>query len=273
MHIWFAEPESYFIRVTSAGVERHFSEQIMLKPSSFEGYTQPVTAMPDWWAANVEHTKQQIVSGELTKKVLYHDITFEAAHPGHFIQSKKGDGRFLIMLDETTMMYGISPECTIHKVDDVVSIEVLGGTSPQLLDSRGEPYQKYKDEHDIIIHDLLKRNDALTWKKKYQIKDLGYTQHLRSILQYSTQESLEDIVSRVYPNYAIDGDGINDWWGTLVGWHNAQHNQTKLWLAIRCGIYDMKTNTHTVRTGVGITKDSDAQQEWLELHQKLGWLA
>ena len=272
MNVWFPEQESYLIHVTPTTVSRHFTESYIHKSSEFEGYTPNIPPMPQWWVSEINKIKQQINNGTYKKRVLYHDIRFSGDNPSNFIKNSEGEGRFLVQLDEDRLLYGNSPECVINKVNDTVSIEVLGGTGLNLTDKFGELYPKYKNEHDIIIEDLLRRNPSLQWVKKYQIKDVGYTKHVRSILRFDTEKSLEQIVEGVYPNYAIDSDGITDWWGSLIGYHNHTLNQTKLYLCIRCGIFDIESKTHTVRSGVGITLDSDPQEEWLEVHQKLGWL-
>jgi isochorismate synthase EntC len=273
MEVWFPEQESYLISVTPNSFCRHYSESyIYNKKSEFNGYSESIPPMPEWWVHQVNNIKNEIDKGTYQKHVLYHDIHFTGDNPSHFIKNSEGHGRFLVKLDDNRLLYGNSPECVINKVNDTVSIEVLGGTGSNLTDEYGDIYSKYKEEHQIIVEDLLQRNPKLEWSKKFQIKDIGYTKHIRSVLKYNTDESLEDIVYKVYPNYAIKSDGINDWWGTLIGYHNHTINQTKLFLSIRCGIFDIETKTHTVRSGVGITKDSDPQTEWLEIHTKLGWL-
>jgi len=268
MRVWFPEKEDYFLQFTPSSSQIHYTESIPIPESSFKGTSINVPEVPYWWYYKVKQTKADIMNGLYRKKVLYYDTIFEGDHPGQFIKSKNQDGSFIIELEPDKILYGVSPEKVINKIDDIVTIEVLGGTSV----TSDLKLEKLEHEHNIIVDDLLERNPDFNLIKNLKEKNIGYVSHLRSILRYQTDEGIDDIVKRVYPNYAISSDGITDWWGSLIGHHIRKLNQTQLWLAIRCGIYNPSSKLHTVRSGVGITLESDPDEEWEELFYKLKWL-
>jgi len=268
---WFSHSFDNLVIASQYGVgffKKQFSD---FPKSDFKGISLTAPPTPDWWYRKVEAVKEEIQAGTYPKKILTHDISFVDDHPGEFIYTSEGDGRFLIELDHSRIVYGISPEKTIHKIYNDVTVEVLGGTSNKLLDSEGNILPKYLREHEIILDDLIERVPTIEVVESLSEKRLGYTNHLKSILKFkSNNESINNTIRKVYPNYAIYSDRINDWWGILVGTKTKEEYQ--LWLSIRCGLYFPKSGIHMIRSGVGITLDSDPDEEWNELYEKTGWL-
>lgn len=271
MKAWFPKFHTHFLQAGKYGVASFSPNPVDIPRSTFKGALLTAPPTPDWWYRLVERTKSEIKLGLYPKKVLTHDISFVDDHPGEFIVENSYEGSFLLQLDDSRLMYGISPEKVIHKVGTEVTVEVLGGTAEKLLDENGEVKPKYRYEHQIIIDDLSARNPDFELVETLTQKDVEYTTHLKSIFKFQHYgNSILDIVDRVYPNYAIYSNKINDWWGTLVGYKNDE--ELELWLGIRCGLYFPRVGIHMIRSGVGITLDSNPDEEWQELYIKTGWL-
>jgi len=271
MRSWFPSSHEKVIIGRPSSIAYFGNREYSFSNEEFKGIDLQPPITPDWWYRRVERVKQDIKFGKYQKKVLTHDISFVGENPDNFIKNRNTEGSFILQLNDQKIFYGMSPEKVISKKGNEVRVEVLGGTLNKVLSERGDIKPKLLQEHQIIIEDLIQRNPEIEILETLTEKDLGYVTHLRSLLGFKSNESnLLNIILKVYPNLTINSERINDWWGTLIGY--SLEDEVHLWLGIRSGMYFPNSGIHTIRSGVGITSDSDPDIEWLELYEKTKWL-
>lgn len=261
MKFWFPNSSGDPITVDRKEVKLHRAQWFtpVTNETTFIDITN--SSMPSLWAERVEDIKRRIKKNEIVKEIAHWDFTFKGNSPVDLIMKQDGEGRFIVELENGNLLYGNSPELVLKKNNKEVEVEVLGGTNVW--------NKKTSNEHSIIVSDLIERFPNELSPSQTEFIDLGYIKHLRTKLKSTWDFSLESVIPYVWPNLAITGKGYGEnHWGTLIGWGDERF--AKLWLCIRCGVWDGEF--HKLRVGCGITEDSDPEEEWEEINNKLGWI-
>lgn len=261
MKFWFPHQFGNPILVDKNGFQIHNDSWFV--PNETDQHPVEVinSNMPQEWVNQIQDIKDRIKESSVQKEIAHWDFKFNGGSPIGWLMNEEGNGRFIVQLDDGRLLYGNSPELVLDKNQNTIKIEVLGGTD--------EWNEKTNEEHSIIIQDLIQRFPEKLELHQTEFIDLGYVKHLRTKLSGTWNHSLQSIIPYVWPNLAIWGKGYGeDYWGGLIGYGDEVY--AKLWLCIRCGIWDGEF--HHYRVGCGITEQSDPQSEWNELNNKLGWI-
>lgn len=260
MKFWFSENFKNPIIVNNNGVFK-YNDTFDPKDADINPVDIYTEDMPSEWASQVYAIQDRILNGSSIKEVAHWDFKFKGLSPVGWLKEQAGDGRFIVELDNGHLLYGNSPELVLEKNGNNIKLEILGGTD--------EWNEKTTEEHSLIIDDVIKRFPNELSIHQTKLIDIGYVKHLKTKLTGNWDYSLESIVPYIWPNLAIYGNGCGEnYWGGLIGWGDETY--AKLWLCIRCGIWDGEW--HHYRVGCGITSKSDPESEWKELNKKLGWV-
>ena len=247
---------------------------VLDKPTEFE---IPLSSVPNReWMGNFEAIQTQIQSGQIDKEILFRTIQFHnPIKPTQImsgIKSQKGL-HYILELEGGEVWFGNSPEKQIQRINDIVTIEVLGGT----IWGNEKIGRKELEEHDFINDDLIKKIQTLGGKiirKKFTTLNLGYVKHLKTEFEFQIPPNTpnEMIIHTIHPTLAIKSKTNDEkkFYGGLVGWET--ETELHLWLNIRCGMWNPKSLLYTFWTGCGITDKSNPIGEWGESNQKLKWL-
>lgn len=228
------------------------------------------------WMDNFEAIQSKIRRGEIDKEILFRTIEFQSpitpAQIMSGIKSQKGL-HYILELDGGNTWFGNSHEKQIQRINDIVTIEVLGGT----WWGNEKMSRKELEEHDFINDDLIKKIQTLRGKiirKKFTTVNLGYVKHLKTEFEFQIPPNTpnEMIIHTIHPTLAIKSETTDGkkFYGGLVGWET--ETELHLWLNIRCGLWNPMSSTYTFWSGCGITEKSDIMREWMESNQKLKWV-
>lgn len=192
---------------------------------------------------------------------------------------------------------GISPETLLRKHGDEVVVEPLAGTRKgsnaaansdryrQELLSDSKEREEHETAASMFYADLAGVCDpaSLTVRESRGVLDLGYVQHLRSIIsgRVNADANVFDVLAAVYPPATIWGKPL-----ALCGERIRRYEQidrgffagglgfvtlddhANFALAIRTA--RVSGNDIHVYAGSGIVKGADPYREWLETTNKMG---
>ncbi|ATC93276.1 chorismate-binding protein [Pseudoalteromonas tunicata] len=190
----------------------------------------------------------------------------------------------------------VSPETLIKKHLETVIVEPLAGTrkgsefSGTAAKFRQELVESVKEneEHRVAVDLFLKsvsqycQPNSVKLEKSKNIIDLGYVQHLKSIIRGRVNEgiSIFDILCSIYPPATIWGVPIKEstsrieraepfkreFFAGAFGFFNLQ-DSANFALAIR--IAKLHEQTVIVYSGSGIIEGADPFHEWMETDNKM----
>ncbi|RDK87045.1 isochorismate synthase [Marinirhabdus gelatinilytica] len=195
--------------------------------------------------------------------------------------------RYVWYHPKTALWCGATPEVLIKTKDNAFTTMALAGT--QKIENTSIIFwgDKEKNEQqwvvDAIVDSLLDKTTALNISKtKSHIA--GNLAHLRTDIKgvlNTSRYGLKKVVEALHPTPAVCGTPTKraqdfiyknenydrEFYTGFLGISNAEQNSTDLFVNLRCIKIDQ--NNATLFAGGGITKDSNAEDEWLETHNKM----
>ena len=187
---------------------------------------------------------------------------------------------------------GASPELVLKNTNNNIEIDALAGsinnseTISEQKENEKKLYEskKINDEHDIVIkgikESLLEHNIKIKCGKKHVLK-LKNIQHLKtSITAIKNDTKIMDILNKLSPTPALSGypknksiDIINDiedfdrgWYSGVIGYISNNLN-TEFYAGLRSAY--INDEYIYIYAGAGITIDSNEDEEWLEIKNKM----
>tara|TARA_B100002051_G_scaffold132858_2_gene126274 strand:+ start:9598 stop:10977 length:1380 start_codon:yes stop_codon:yes gene_type:complete len=187
---------------------------------------------------------------------------------------------------------GASPELVLKNTNNNIEIDALAGsinngkTISEQKENEKKLYEskKINDEHDIVIKgikkSLLENNIKIKCGKKHVLK-LKNIQHLKtSITAIKNDMKIMDILNTLSPTPALSGypknksiDIINDIEDFDRGWYSGTigYISNNLNAEFYAGLRSAYINDEYIYiyAGAGITIDSNEDEEWLEIKNKM----
>lgn len=223
-------------------------------------------------------------SSKLSAEILLKELKERSPHCFHF----------LIQPEENIAFIGASPERLYRRSRKTVRCEAIAGTrrrdkieskdamlSLELLNSSKDLY-----EHRLVIDSIidgmtpLSENSIATGDVEIKLLKLARVQHLWGRLKFILKNNVtdEEIINSLHPTAAVGGypkNAVSDiykleqfdrgWYAAPVGWMGKDSSEFAV--AIRCGL--VKGENLYLYSGAGIVKDSQPNEEWEEIENKI----
>ena len=268
----------------------------------FENKVQTRTDYPEknGWIQKINFTKKLFQEEKIEKIVLARKAELKFSQkliPEHLLmQLKKASPKsfhFYFQPAEDVAFLGASPELLYRRENFNIFSEAVAGTLPRgnteeedinlernLLNSNKDIY-----EHDLVCQVIEKGMKQIcnSWEmdRKVNILKSNNVQHLYKKFWGLLKEQIDDpdIISVLHPTPAVGGSPKEmafqeigkietfdrGWYSAPVGWVGP--NSAEFAVGIRSGL--MKGNELHLFAGAGIVPDSDPEQEWNEIEQKI----
>ncbi|MBT6121658.1 chorismate-binding protein [bacterium] len=249
------------------------------------------------WIKHVNDVKHLIVEGKVSKVVLARKISLvldQKVELRSLLSSflKSDSYKIGIEYDDLSFL-SVSPELLFKKKDDVIQSHAIAGTR-----SRGESdiadltfekdlkgSKKECEEHkfvlDAVSASLEQICNKVSLENSFEILKQAKVQHLKSTLEgrLNTDQSLSKIISSLFPTPAVAGMpktkslGLIEelekedrgYYSGLIG--KVCGNSAEFVVNIRTAF--LKKNLIELWAGAGIVADSNGDEEWNELEQKV----
>jgi menaquinone-specific isochorismate synthase len=200
---------------------------------------------------------------------------------------------FYFQNDNLSSFFGCSPELLYLRQDNKIFSEAIAGTiligkdlneenkfSNYLLKSKKDS-NEYKFVYNSIKNDLNKICSDVKVLKEKEILKLSYVQHIYSLFEGYLKENVDDykIISVIHPTPAVSGfpkrniknlikkyeNYYRGFYSGPVGW--ISKNSSEFTVGLRSAIINKKTMA--IFSGAGIVKESNPENEWNELENKI----
>ena len=199
-----------------------------------------------------------------------------AAHPNCF--------NWLLHHDEIGTWFGSSPEPLVEGVRPHFRTACLAGTR---MAGHGVPPTPWteKERHeqqlvtDAVVHALESVHCSDIRLGQRETVQYGPLEHLRTLVEFSTQCGVEEVMAALHPTPAVGGtprdaalDFISRHEGHdrayYTGWVGLEENdRVQYFVNLRCA--RLENDIITAFAGGGITAASDPAAEWMETRNKL----
>ena len=185
---------------------------------------------------------------------------------------------YLFYHPEIGIWIGASPEKLLNLNNDVVTTFALAATKKEMNQSwTDKEFREQKIVEEQIVADLDRGCINIEVGALQTVK-AGNLYHLKSIIKAQTKKSSSDIIKLLHPTPAIAGTPKNKAIGYINKMENYnrsfytgfmglfEKNSCDIYVNIRCA--KMIDDNLTIYVGGGITKDSNALDEWNEIVNK-----
>jgi len=185
---------------------------------------------------------------------------------------------YLFYHPEIGIWIGASPEKLLNLNNDVVTTFALAATKKEMNQSwTDKEFREQKIVEEQIVTDLDRGCINIEVGALQTVK-AGNLYHLKSIIKAQTKKSSSDIIKLLHPTPAIAGTPKNNAIGYINKMENYnrsfytgfmglfEKNSCDIYVNIRCA--KMIDDNLTIYVGGGITKDSNALDEWNEIVNK-----
>ena len=173
---------------------------------------------------------------------------------------------------------GATPEKLLNLNNDIITTFALAATKKEINQSwTDKEFREQKIVEEQIVADL-KRGCTNIETGALQTVKAGNLYHLKSTIKAQTKKSSSDIIKLLHPTPAIAGTPKNKAIGYINKMENYnrsfytgfmglfEKNSCDIYVNIRCA--KMIDDNLTIYVGGGITKDSNALDEWNEIVNK-----
>ena len=236
------------------------------------------------YTRSVKKLIKEIDKGKLSKIVFSKKITLEHANSNcvsifkNILDSHNEAFCYLFYTPKEGVWMGASPELLFKKEKNSISTMALAGTKFNISSEWGEKeYSEQKIVQDEIIENLSPLCSSVSFGETETVS-AGKIQHLKTSFEGTTQASTIKLVNALFPSSAIAGyprktaleliskhelherSFYSGFLGTCKG------SNSYFFVNLRClNIIDDKISIYV---GSGITKDSDPDNEWIEILKK-----
>ncbi len=248
------------------------------------------------FSSSVKDVKNIIKSGEVVKVVVsnYCKYTYSNSPRYHHILESletKYPECTTFFIESNGVFLGASPENVLSEKNEKLYLDALAGSTEMSNDSGQEKLNEVKlisdkklsHEHNVVVQGITETLSGLDIE--YQVGErhilkLKNIQHLRTRIEAkSSKQDTMDILDSIYPTAALSGypkersidiiDTIEPfdrgWYSGVVGWIGK--GSSDFYAGLRSAY--LKDNYIYIYAGAGITKDSDTDEEWSEVINKM----
>jgi len=252
------------------------------------------------WLRAVNEAVESIRAGAIKKTVLARETEFSMqAIPDplwlldRLLEQTRHSYHYCFQLDANLAFIGASPERLYSRKGDQVYSEALASTrprgeTPEIDEELGrELLNSPKDRHEhklVVDHILELLGEHCLHVDAPDIPEILKLTHLQHLIcsfsgTLTSTDSESELLQALHPTPAVGGtpkeaaiqaiQGVESfdrgWYAGPVGWVGL--DATEFAVAIRSGLVD--SDCVRVYTGAGIVGDSDPQEEWMEIENKL----
>ena len=252
--------------------------------SSHEISINEFSSKKDSYIKFINETIDNIHSSELEKVVCSSDFNLKLNSESCIEYFKK-----LIQLNHDAFCYlfyhpnigawiGASPEKLLNLNNNIVTTFALAATKKEMNQSwTDKEFREQKIVEEQIVSDL-NRGCTNIEKGTLQTIKAGNLYHLKSVIKAKTNKSSSDLIKLLHPTPAIAGTPKNEAISYINKMENYnrsfytgfmglfEKNSCDIYVNIRCA--KIVDDNLTVYVGGGITKDSNASDEWSEIVNK-----
>ena len=185
---------------------------------------------------------------------------------------------YLFYHPKTGVWIGASPEKLLNLNNNVVTTFALAATKKHMNQSwTDKEFREQKIVEEQIVTDL-KGVCTNIEKGALQTIKAGNLYHLKSVIRAQTKKSSSDLIKLLHPTPAIAGTPKNEAISYINKMENYnrsfytgfmglfEKNSCDIYVNIRCA--KVVDDNLTIYVGGGITKDSNASDEWSEIVNK-----
>jgi len=185
---------------------------------------------------------------------------------------------YLFYHPKTGVWIGASPEKLLNLNNNVVTTFALAATKKHMNHSwTDKEFREQKIVEEQIVTDL-KAVCTNIEKGALQTIKAGNLYHLKSVIRAQTKKSSSDLIKLLHPTPAIAGTPKNEAISYINKMENYnrsfytgfmglfEKNSCDIYVNIRCA--KVVDDNLTIYVGGGITKDSNASDEWSEIVNK-----
>ncbi len=197
--------------------------------------------------------------------------------------------RYLWYHPETGLWCGATPEILLNTQAGCFNTMALAGTKPNHLTERIVWGDKEKDEHQIVVDEIVKKlQSALSVIKvsKTSNYSAGPVIHLKTDIMGHIKKgksSLYALAKKLHPTSAVCGlpgsgalkfitkyEGYDrEYYTGYLGLLLSKNESSSLYVNLRCMKLDPDGKKAHIYVGGGITQDSVPSEEWQETQNKL----
>lgn len=253
------------------------------------------------WKKSFSALSKKFSSGELNKVVLSRKKTYSSKKPVPFTSMWQKFSKIssshtyqFAFLWHNNLFIGSSPEILFSMNEKSVSVPAIAGTRPRgknevediqlaqnLLQSKKE-----QEEHRYVVDYIREKLQALGHvivPKAPIVLKLPFLQHLftNHILHPKTSVQALDLLNLLHPTPAMAGvpkelalEFLHEtesydrgYYASPIGYFHSSHKDACFVVAIRSAL--IQTNKFHIFAGAGVVQASDADQEWIEIENKM----
>ena len=278
------EGEEQFEKLDNSNIKTYASDTIKIKNINDDNYKNKVNK------AIQLINKNQLSKIVLSRKKSY-SIKSKEKLLFNFIYQQSIESNttnFIIDFQDSGTILGSSPETLFKISGKQLNTEALAGSFKSDLDVDLIQNKKEVDEHNFVIEHLKKQlakfSDSIKINDNEIIK-LHKISHIKTKLESRINEAHDvfDIIYHIHPTPAVAGTPKNisiekiaeieshnrGWYAGFLGWIDHRLDAHFI-VNIRSGI--IKKDLLSIYAGCGITKDSNAQEEYNESEMKFDYI-
>ena len=236
------------------------------------------------YSRSVKRLIKEIDNGKLSKIVFSKKITFNYSNSNcisffkNVLDLYKEAFCYLFFTPKEGVWMGASPELLFHKEKNSISTMALAGTKFNISSGWGDKeFSEQKIVQDEIIESLSPLCTSLS-QGKTETVSAGEIQHLKTSFKGTTQASTVKLVNALFPSSAIAGyprktalqliskheSHERSFYSGYLG--ACKSNSSSLFVNLRC--ISLRDKKISIYVGSGITKDSNPENEWIEILKK-----
>ena len=281
----FSEKNLGFMLSPSINYETIIEKKLNSKNNSFLNIKDFVkNEEKESYTRSVKNLIEEIDKGKLSKIVFSKKITLKRPNSNcvsifkNILDSYNEAFCYFFYTPKEGVWMGASPELLFKKEKNSILTMALAGTKFNVSSEWGDKeYSEQKIVQDEIIENLSPLCSSILVGKTETIS-AGKVQHLKTSFKGTTQASTIKLIDALFPSSAIAGfprktalkliskyelherSFYSGFLGTCKG------NNSSFFVNLRC--LNVKNDKTSLYVGSGITKDSDPDNEWMEILKK-----
>ena len=236
------------------------------------------------YTRSVKNLIKEIDKGKLSKIVFSKKITLKRPNSNcvsifkNILDSYNDAFCYFFYTPKEGVWLGASPELLFKKEKNSILTMALAGTKFNISSEWGDKeYSEQKIVQDELIENLRPLCSSLSFGETETVS-AGKIQHLKTSFEGTTQASTIKLINALFPSSAIAGYPRKtalkliskyelherSFYSGFLGM--CKGNNSSFFVNLRC--FNVKDDKISLYVGSGITKDSDPDNEWMEILKK-----
>ena len=281
----FSEKNLGFMLSPSINFETIIEKKLNSKNNSFLNVKDFVkNEEKESYTRSVKNLIKEIDKGKLSKIVFSKKITLKRPNSNYvsifknILDSYNDAFCYFFYTPKEGVWMGASPELLFKKEKNSILTMALAGTKFNISSEWGnKEYSEQKIVQDELIENLRPLCSSLSFGETETVS-AGKIQHLKTSFEGTTQASTIKLINALFPSSAIAGYPRKtalkliskyelherSFYSGFLGM--CKGNKSSFFVNLRC--FNVKDDKISLYVGSGITKDSDPDNEWMEILKK-----